>query len=82
MIDQSVICAIATAPGMGAIAVIRLSGKGCIELCDQLFVSPSGKRLTAGHPNTVHFGKDTEGEEIIDEVLVTVFHAPHSFTGG
>lgn len=81
MIDQSVICAIATAPGMGAIAVIRLSGKGCIELCDQLFVSPSGKRLTATHPNTVHFGKVMEGEEMIDEVLVTVFHAPHSFTG-
>lgn len=81
MIDQSVICAIATAPGMGAIAVIRLSGKGCIELCDQLFVSPSGKRLTAVHPNTVHFGKVMEGEEMIDEVLVTVFHAPHSFTG-
>lgn len=81
MIDQSVICAIATAPGMGAIAVIRLSGKGCIELCDQLFVSPSGKRLTAVHPNTVHFGKVMEGEEMIDEVLVSVFHAPHSFTG-
>lgn len=81
MIDQSVICAIATAPGMGAIAVIRLSGKGCIELCDQLFVSPSGKRLTAARPNTVHFGKVMEGEEMIDEVLVTVFHAPHSFTG-
>lgn len=81
MIDQSVICAIATAPGMGAIAVIRLSGKGCVELCDQWFVSPSGKRLTAVHPNTVHFGKVMEGEEMIDEVLVTVFHAPRSFTG-
>lgn len=81
MIDQSVICAIATAPGMGAIAVIRLSGKGCIELCDQLFVSPSGKRLAAARPNTVYFGKVMEGEEMIDEVLVTVFHAPHSFTG-
>ena len=81
MIDQSVICAIATAPGMGALAVIRLSGKGSIELCERLFVSPSGKRLAAARPNTVHFGKIMEGEEMIDEVLVTVFRAPHSFTG-
>ena len=81
MIDQSVICAIATAPGMGALAVIRLSGKGCVELCDRLFVSPSGKRLATVCPNTVHFGKIMDGEEMVDEVLVTVFHAPHSFTG-
>ena len=81
MIDQSVICAIATAPGMGALAVIRLSGKGSSELCERLVVSPSGKRLAAARPNTVHFGKIMEGEEMIDEVLVTVFRAPHSFTG-
>ena len=43
MNDQTVICAIATAPGMGAIAVIRLSGKGCIDICDRIFVSPSHK---------------------------------------
>ena len=42
MNDQTVICAIATAPGMGAIAVIRLSGKGCIEICDRIFVSTGG----------------------------------------
>ena len=81
MNDQTVICAIATAPGMGAIAVIRLSGKGCIEVCDRLFVSPSGKRLVNARPNTVHFGKIVDGEELVDEVLVTVFRAPHSFTG-
>ena len=81
MNDQTVICAIATAPGMGAIAVIRLSGKGCIEVCDRLFVSPSGKRLVNARPNTVHFGKIVDNEELVDEVLVTVFRAPHSFTG-
>ncbi|RHR83112.1 tRNA uridine-5-carboxymethylaminomethyl(34) synthesis GTPase MnmE [Odoribacter sp. AF15-53] len=81
MNDQTVICAIATAPGMGAIAVIRLSGKGCIEVCDRLFVSPSGKRLVNARPNTVHFGKIVDSEELVDEVLVTVFRAPHSFTG-
>lgn len=81
MNDQSVICAIATAPGMGAIAVIRLSGKGCIEICDRIFVSPSHKKLVDVLPNTIHFGKIVNKEELIDEVLISVFHAPHSFTG-
>ena len=81
MNDQTVICAIATAPGMGAIAVIRLSGKGCIEICDRIFVSPSHKKLVDVLPNTIHFGKIVNKEELIDEVLISVFHAPHSFTG-
>ena len=81
MNDQTVICAIATAPGMGAIAVIRLSGKGCIEICDRIFVSPSYKKLVDVLPNTIHFGKIVNKEELIDEVLISVFHAPHSFTG-
>ena len=81
MNDQTVICAIATAPGMGAIAVIRLSGKGCIEICDRIFVSPSHKKLVDVLPNTIHFGKFVNKEELIDEVLISVFHAPHSFTG-
>ena len=71
MNDQTVICAIATAPGMGAIAVIRLSGKGCIEICDRVFVSPSGKKLTDVRPNTIHFGKLNDGKELIDEVLIS-----------
>lgn len=45
MNDQSVICAIATAPGMGAIAVIRLSGKGCIEICDRVFGFPFWEKI-------------------------------------
>ena len=81
MNDQTVICAIATAPGIGAIAVIRLSGKGCIEICDRIFVSPSHKKLVDVLPNTIHFGKIVNKEELIDEVLISVFHAPHSFTG-
>ena len=71
MNDQTVICAIATAPGMGAIAVIRLSGKGCIEICDRIFVSPSSKKLTDARPNTIHFGKIVDKEELIDEVLIS-----------
>ena len=80
MNDQTVICAIATAPGMGAIAVIRLSGEGCIEICDRIFVSPSHKKLVDVLPNTIHFGKIVNKEELLDEVLISVFHDPHSFT--
>ena len=64
MNDQTVICAIATAPGRGAIAVIRLSGKGCIEICDRIFVSPSYKKLVDVLPNTIHFGKIVNKEEL------------------
>ena len=81
MTDKSVICAVATAPGSGAIAVIRLSGEGSIALCDRIFLSPSAKKLTDVQPNTVHFGRVMEETELVDEVLLSVFHAPHSFTG-
>lgn len=81
MVDNSIICAIATPSGMGAIAVIRLSGVGCINLCDRVFRSPSGKCLAKVEPNTIHFGRIYDGEELVDEVLVSVFRAPHSFTG-
>jgi len=79
--NEDVICAISTPPGMGAIAVVRLSGEGAIALVDTIFISPSGKKLISQQPNTVHFGRIYEGKEVIDEVLVTLFHAPHSFTG-
>lgn len=78
---SEVICAISTPPGMGAIAVIRLSGEGSIALVDRIFMSPSGKKLSEAAANTVHFGQIFAGDELLDEVLVTVFRAPHSFTG-
>ncbi len=66
---------------MGAIAIVRLSGKGSIALADTVFISPSGNRLAEAPANTVHFGRIQSDGEVLDEVLVTVFHAPHSFTG-
>ena len=78
---NDVICAISPAPGVGAIAVLRLSGAGAIALTDRVFVSPSGKNLADVTGNTVHFGRVMDGEEPVDEVLATVFRAPHSFTG-
>lgn len=82
MIDQHTICAISTAPGMGAIAVIRLSGSKAISITDKVFVSViEGKKLATQKANTLHFGSFLTHEKIIDEVVVAIFRAPHSFTG-
>lgn len=82
MPDQSTICAIATSPGTGPIAVVRLSGEKAIEITDGIFQSPSeNKRLNKSKANTLHYGTLREGPEIIDEVVVSLFRAPLSFTG-
>ncbi len=82
MIDQATICAIATSPGVGAIATIRLSGEEAIEIADNVFCSPvKNKKLVDQKANTLHVGTICEEAEIIDEVVVSLFRAPHSFTG-
>jgi len=82
MNEQLTICAIATSPGMGAIATIRLSGEKAIEFADSIFLSPkAGKKLTQQKANTLHFGSILDGNEPIDDVVVSIFKAPHSFTG-
>ena len=82
MIDQLTICAISTSPGMGAIAVIRLSGSEAIQITDKVFVSATkGKKLVDQKPNTLHYGSIFNGKTLIDEVVVALFRAPHSFTG-
>lgn len=76
------ICAISTAQGMGAIAVIRIAGENTFTVCDKVFRSvKEGKRIAEQKANTVHFGSIYDGEKDIDEVLISVFRAPHSFTG-
>jgi len=82
MFEQSTICAIATSPGMGAIATIRLSGEKALKIADSVFQSPKAdKKLANQNPNTLHFGSISDGDELIDEVVVAIFRAPHSFTG-
>ncbi len=76
--SSSTICALATAPGIGAIAVIRLSGEEAISICNQVFF---GKDLIKVESHTAHFGTIRDGEKIIDEVLLTVFKGKKSFTG-
>jgi len=70
------ICALATAPG-GAIGIIRISGPQTLEILSRVFT----KNLTQAQPNTIHYGHIKNGEEVVDEVLVSVFRAPHSYTG-
>ena len=70
------IVAISTAINKGAIAIVRLSGDEAIEIVDRIF----SKDLTKAESNTVTYGHIKDGDEIIDEVLVTVFRAPHTYT--
>ena len=81
-IAQDTIIALATPYGVGAIAVIRLSGDNAITLADAHFrPKGKGKTLTTTPSHTVHLGHVTDGQRIIDEALITVFRAPHSYTG-
>jgi tRNA modification GTPase len=77
MIQQEAICAVATPSGVGAIAVIRVSGLETFDIVNRIF---KGKNLHQVPSHTVHFGTIRDGDTIIDEVLVTVFKNPKSFT--
>ena len=74
---QDTIVALATAQGVSAIAVIRLSGKNAIQITQQVFI---GKNLEQQPSHTIHFGTLRDGDKIIDEVLVSIFKEPNSFT--
>ncbi len=70
------ICALATAPG-GALGIIRVSGPQSLEILSRIFT----KNLSEAQPNTIHYGHIKDEVEIIDEVMVSIFRAPHSYTG-
>jgi tRNA modification GTPase len=76
------IIALATSSGVGAIAVIRLSGEQSIEIVNQFFSSKYGKKeLNNVKSHSIHLGNIVDGNRVIDEVLVSVFKNPHSYTG-
>ena len=79
MINDRTVCAVSTPPGVGGIAVIRVSGQDAITVCDKLFVA--GKPLADQPANSAVYGFVRRDGETLDDVLVTVFRAPHSFTG-
>ena len=70
------ICALATAPG-GALGIIRISGPQALEILSNVF----SKDLCDALPNTIHYGHIKDGSEVIDEAMVSIFRAPHSYTG-
>ena len=89
---SNTICAISTPYGSGGIAVVRVSGASAIQIVDTLF--HGRKPLTDAKAYTVHYGeikkltlipslkgRENNEQEILDQVLVSVFRAPHSFTG-
>lgn len=75
---EDTIVALATAPGIAAIGVIRLSGKDAFQIIGQLFPS---KDIAAQASHTIHVGLLKEGDEAIDEVVISVFKGPKSYTG-
>ena len=75
------IVALATATGVGAIAVIRLSGKEAITLSDKIFKTLSGKPLSEAPSHTVHLGTIKNENQVIDECLATIFKGKKSYTG-
>ena len=82
ILNRDTICAIATPHGMGAIAVIRVSGYDALPVVSQLFMQ-NGKPFDMGKmvANKTYYGHIVDRDELLDEVLVTFFRAPHSFTG-
>ncbi len=77
--QEPTICAISTAYGVGGIAVVRVSGEEAIAITDTLFRGK--KSLQTAKAYSIHYGQIVREEEVLDEVLVSVFRAPHSFTG-
>mgnify|MGYP003665193114 CR=1 FL=1 len=81
MTHQDTIVALATPSGAGAIAVIRLSGNEAMAFAENHFKSVSGKQLSKQATHTIHLGHIVDGDRTIDEVLVSIFKNPNSYTG-
>ncbi len=82
MHDDSTICAIATPPGSGAISIIRVSGKDAFDICSRIISFHNTKKKIKDLPaNTIHFASVLDHGELIDEVLVSLFKSPRSYTG-
>jgi tRNA modification GTPase len=81
MIPQETIVALATPSGAGAIAIIRLSGKEAITIAAQVFDSVSGKDITQQKTHTIHLGHIVDDTKVLDQVLLSIFKGPNSYTG-
>lgn len=81
MIPQETIVALATPSGAGAIAIIRLSGKDAITIAAEVFDSVSGKDITKQKTHTIHLGHIVDHTKVYDQVLLSIFKGPNSYTG-
>ena len=81
MLNNETIIALATPNGKGAISVIRISGSNAIASTEKLFKSKNNKVLSLQSSHTVHLGYLLKNENELDEVLITLFKGPHSYTG-
>ena len=81
MIAQETIVALASPSGAGAIAVIRISGKDALPIAENVFQSVSGKAITQQKTHTIHLGHIVEDGKVYDQVLLSIFKNPHSYTG-
>lgn len=81
MISQETIVALASPSGAGAIAVIRLSGVDALPIAAGVFQSVSGNALATQKTHTIHLGHIVDGEKVYDQVLLSIFKNPHSYTG-
>ena len=81
MLSEGTIIALSTAAGSGAIGLIRISGEEAIGVTERLFYPRTKKKLHKQNSHTIHLGDIKEGHHIIDEVLVSLFKNPHSYTG-
>lgn len=78
--DYDTIAAVSTPYGRGGISIIRISGENAVEIADKVFKSKSGKSLSEAPDRTINYGHIISDGEIIDEVLVSIMRAPHTFT--
>ncbi|MFZ4106784.1 tRNA uridine-5-carboxymethylaminomethyl(34) synthesis GTPase MnmE [Flavobacterium sp.] len=81
MIDQNTIVALATPSGAGAVSIIRMSGVNAINIAAEVFQSVSGKDISKQKTHTIHLGTIAEDGKIYDEVLLSIFKNPNSYTG-
>ena len=82
MNNTDTICAIATSPGVGAIAIIRVSGSEAFKISEKIFFSRKNNfKISKVKSHSIHFGTIGDGNNILDEVLISVFKAPNSYTG-
>ena len=81
MLNDNTIIAISTPTGVGAISIVRLSGDKALEIVDTFFKNKSKKKLINQKTNTSHYGQIVDKDILIDEVIVTIYKNPNSFTG-